>query len=77
MEPDYVYKQNVSKQSRYKRDRVHGGEANSKFAVDIKTVPAERAEGRILTPCKIRTRLKKINNNKTLLYQSLLLCANH
>ena len=41
MEPDYVYEQNVSQQCRYKRDRVHGGEANSKFAVDIETIPAE------------------------------------
>lgn len=56
MKPDYVYKQNVSQQSRYKRDRVHGGEANSEFAFDIETVPAEWTEGRILTPCKVRTR---------------------
>lgn len=56
MEPDYVYEQNVSQQCRYKRDRVHGGEANSKFAVGIETVPAEWTKGRILIPCKVRTR---------------------
>ena len=56
MEPNYVYEHNVSKQSRYERDRIHGGEANSKAAVDIKTVPIERTGRRILTPCKMRTR---------------------